>query len=338
MAARVRPAGEGDIDAVAALLHEKMNRRIPAETWRLLLDYPWRPEASERGWLVEDAGRIVGFMGTIYSDRQTAAGTRRFCDLSSWYLMADYRGTGVGDELLRSGMAKPDVTYQTMTARRATGRKIRALGFSVLDATRSLFRPGHSGGDQGGSQFGNGTGKGVGSGGARENGAGDLKLIRDPAEIRKRLSAAERQMLDDHHALDIHHAVIEPGGPDGAGPARLADAQNPPDEAARRFGGGGGGTWLVWQRKLKGDAVAYHEVLHASNADFLSAHAAEIAALVTVGEKAVLAIDTRMMNAGDDPGEVETIPLPRWYRSPDVAPRDVDHLYSEVLLLDQKLP
>ncbi|ORE89832.1 GNAT family N-acetyltransferase [Aurantimonas sp. 22II-16-19i] len=333
MAARVRPAGEGDVDAVAALLHEKMNRRIPAETWRLLLDYPWRPEGSERGWLVEDAGRIVGFMGTIYSDRPTAAGTRRFCDLSSWYLMADYRGTGVGDELLRSGMAKPGVTYQTMTARRATGRKIRALGFSVLDDTRSLFRPGHHGGNGGGHPGGNG----VGSSGGRENGA-DLKLIRDPAEIRERLSAAERQMLDDHHALDIHHAVIIPGGADGAGPARLAGAQGPPHEAVRRSGGGGGGTWLVWQRKLKGDAVAYHEVLHASNADFLSANAAEIAALVTVGEKAVLAIDTRMMNAGDDPGEVETIPLPRWYRSPDVAPRDVGHLYSEVLLLDQKLP
>ena len=290
MTARVRPAVDGDIDQVSALLHDKMNRRIPAETWRMLLDYPWRPEGAERGWLVEDGGRIVGFMGTIYSDRPTALGLRRFCDLSSWYLMADYRGTGVGDELLRSGMAKADVTYQTMTARRATGRKIRALGFSILDDTRSLFRPGDSSHDH----------------------DGDLRLIRDPAEIRERLGPQERQMLDDHHDLDIHHAVVETGD--------------------------GSGSWLVWQRKLKGDAVAYHEVLHASDTDFLSAKAPAIAGLVTVGDKAVLAIDTRMMNAGDDPGEVETIPLPRWYRSPDVRPRDIGHLYSEVLLLDQKLP
>ncbi|TFF25532.1 GNAT family N-acetyltransferase [Jiella endophytica] len=292
----MRPAGDDDVEAVAALLHDRMNGRIPAETWRLLLDYPWRPPEAERGWLVEDDGQIVGFMGTVYSDRPTATGTRRFCDLSSWYLVSGYRGTGVGDELLRSGMEKPGVTYQTMTARRATGRKIRALGFSILDETRSLFRPGDA------AQIGN----------------GGLRLIRDPAEIRERLSPDERRMLDDHHGFDIHHAVIE----DGDGSA----------------GEAGRGTWLVWQRKLKGDAVAYHEVLHACDYDFLSAHAGSIAGLVSVGEKAVLAVDTRMMNGADDQGEVEKIPLPRWYRSDDVQPRDIGHLYSEVLLLDQKLP
>lgn len=291
MAARVRPAGDADVDAAAAFLHDRMNARIAAETWRLILDYPWRPPDVERGWLVEDDGEIVGFMGTIYSDRPTAAGMRRFCDLSSWYLKADYRGTGIGDELLQSGMAKPGVTYQTMTARRATGRKIRALGFSILDDSRSLFQPGE-------------TGDG-------------LRLFRDPAEIRERLTADERRMLDDHHGLDIHHAVVE-GDVAGAGAGR--------------------GTWILWQRKLKGAGVAYHDVLHASDYDFLSAHAAAIAGLVCVGETAVLSIDRRMMNAGDDPGEVAAIPLPRWYRAIDVDPRDVGHLYSEVLLLDQKLP
>ena len=286
MSARVRPAGEEDVDAVAAFLHERMNARIPAETWAILLDYPFRPPEVERGWLVEDGGEVVGFMGTIYSDRPTSLGPRRFCDLSSWYLAAAYRGTGIGDELLQAGMAQPGVTYQTMTARRATGRKIRALGFAILDDARSLFRPGET-----------------------EEG---LRPIRDPAEIRERLTAEERRMLDDHHGLDIHHAVVENGA--------------------------GRGTWLVWQRKLKGAGVAYHDVLHASNYGFLSAHAAAIASLVCVGETAVLSIDRRMMNAGDDPGTIETIPLPRWYRSIDVDPRDVGHLYSEVLLLDQKLP
>ncbi|MBO0663694.1 hypothetical protein LQ948_13700 [Jiella sp. MQZ9-1] len=289
MAAHIRPAGLEDIDAVAGLLNERMNARIPIERWRRILDYPFRPPEVERGWLAEDAGRIVGFMGTIYSDRPTAKGIRRFCDLSSWYLLADYRGSGVGDDLLRSGMAKPDVTYQTMTARRATGRKIRALGFSVLDSTRSLFRPGAN------------------------PGMGGLRLIADETAIREKLTAAQRQRLDDHRGLDIHHAYLES------------------DKT-------GTGTWLVWQRKLKGAAIAYHEVLHASDLSFLSQHASAIADCVCTGEAAVLAVDTRMLDECADKGVVETIPLARWYRSPDVAPRDIDHLYSEVLLLDQKLP
>ena len=107
MSATVRPARAGDIAAVVELLHTRMNAKIPRERWARLLDYPWRPEGVERGWLVEDDGHVVGFMGTIYSDRVIGGQLRRFCDLSSWYLLADYRGDGTGDDLLRSGMASP---------------------------------------------------------------------------------------------------------------------------------------------------------------------------------------------------------------------------------------
>ena len=281
MSATVRPARAGDIAAVVELLHTRMNAKIPRERWARLLDYPWRPEGVERGWLVEDGGHVVGFMGTIYSDRMIGGQLRRFCDLSSWYLLADYRGDGTGDDLLRSGMAQPGVTYQTMTARRATGRKIRALGFSVLDDSRSLFRP--------------------------SGASGRLPVLRDAAAIRDRLGPAQRAVLEAHAGFDLHHALISD-------------------------------SWLVWQRKLKGEAIAYHEILHASDPAFLSAHAQDIADSIVTGERGVLAIDTRFMTPGDDQGTVETIRLPRWYRPADVAPRDVDHLHSEVILLDQKLP
>jgi GNAT superfamily N-acetyltransferase len=285
MSAVVRPAGDADIEPVAALLHERMNPRIPLARWRLLLDYPWRPASVERGWLVEDRGRVVGFMGTIYSDRPVVGRMRRFCDLSSWYLLADYRGDGTGDALLRAGMAQPDVTYATMTARRATGRKIRALGFAVLDATRSLFPP-RQGRDR-----------------------ATLDCLGDPAAIREHLTRSQQSVFDAHRGFDVHHALV--GDP---------------------------GLWLVYQRKLKGDSVAYHEILHASDPARLSAEAQAIADTLVTGENGVLAVDSRWMAAGDDQGRREAIALPRWFRSPDVEPAAVDHMFSEVILLDQKLP
>ncbi|MEX6506198.1 N-acetyltransferase family protein [Jiella sp. M17.18] len=283
MSGLVRPAEERDIDAAVALLHERMNAKIPPERWRRLLDYPWRPEGVERGWLVEDRGRIVGFMGTVYSDRMVAGAPKRFCDLSSWYLLSDYRGDGTGDALLQAGMAQPGVTYQTMTARRATGRKIRALGFSILDETRSLYRP---------------------------QGAAAIPVERDPDVIRARLSEPDRRSFDLHRDFDVHHALV-----------------------------GEAGVWIVWQRKLKGDSIAYHEILHAADPGFLSAHAQGIAEAIVSGERGVLAVDSRWISPGDDAGAIEAIPLPRWHRpAAGVGARDVDHLYSEVILLDQKLP
>ena len=298
----VRPAGEADIGAVVALLHERMNARIAPERWRLILDYPWRPADVERGWLVEDRGRIVGFMGTIYSDRVVGGQIRRFCDLSSWYLMRDYRGDGIGDVLLRAGMARPDVTYQTMTARRATGRKIRALGFCVLDATRRVVRP---------------------------QGREALAALRDPAAIREALDPDQRHCFDLHRGFGLEQAFFPTLGHDLG--------QNRGKGLGKDLGPGHG-LWLVWQRKLKGEGIAYHEVLHASHPDALSRHAQRVANTIVTGDTGLLAVDSRWMTAGTPAGDEEAIPLARWYRSPNVGARAVDHLFSEVILLDQKLP
>lgn len=278
----VRPARERDIEAVTALLHEHMNRKIPPERWRRLMVYPWRPVDVELGWLVESHGRVVGFMGTIYSDRQVRGKTQRFCDLSSWYLLADYRGDGTGDRLLQAGMALPNVIYQTMTARRATGRKIRALGFSILDDTRSLFR-------------------------ARKASQA-LAVERNATAVRMKLTPSDRSIFDEHADFGLHHAWL--------------------DEHV----------WLVWQRKLKGDAVAYHEMLHCSDPAFLAAKAQQVADTIVEGENGVLAVDSRWMIGANDKGTVEQIPLPRWFRGDGAEPQEIDHLYSEIILLDQKLP
>ncbi|WP_102961383.1 GNAT family N-acetyltransferase [Mangrovicella endophytica] len=290
MSAVVRPATEVDIAGVVDLLHTHMNPKIPPERWRRILDYPWRPEGVERGWLVEADGRIVGFMATIYSDRLTPSGWRRFCDLGSWYLLREHRGSGVGDALLQAGMAQPDVTYATMTARAATGRKIRALGFGILDDSRLLFRP-------------------------RAGERGALQVETDPDRIAPHLDAWHQAILAHHRAFNLRHALL-----------RTQD---------------GHGCYLVYQVKLKGEAVAYHEILHASDRSILALHAQAVADVLVEGETGVLAIDSRFLaeaGALADNGQVETIRLPRWYRSPDVAPADIDHLFSETVLLDLKLP
>ncbi|WP_416356311.1 GNAT family N-acetyltransferase [Aureimonas phyllosphaerae] len=180
----VRPAGPGDIDLVATFLHRFMNERIEPTRWRRILDDPWRPEGLEHGWLVEHDGRIVGFMATIYSDRRTRFGTRRFCDLGAWYLERSYRGSGLGQELLGAGMQRADTTYVTLTARRATGRRIRALGFSILDDQRALFPP------------------------RRLRSHGALRLTDDVAA----LDEDARRRLADHEGLGLFSAVVEGAG------------------------------------------------------------------------------------------------------------------------------
>lgn len=283
MNALVRPATSRDVDAVAEFLHEHMDSRLPARVWRRILDYPWRPPGVERGWLVEAEGAVVGFMATIYSDRPTSTGIRRFCDLGAWYLLRPFRGTGVGEALLKAGMSQPGVTYATMTARAATGRRIRALGWQVLDARRRIFRPGRP------------------SGALRRV---DPQLIAWPP--------AQSRILSDHRQLNLMTLAIT--GEDAP-------------------------VLLICHRKRKGADVDYHDMLHCSDIGFLNRNAQAIADLVVAGDNGVFAVDHRFLRAGRAEGEDETLPLARWFRpAQGILPFDIDHLYSETLLLDRKLP
>jgi GNAT superfamily N-acetyltransferase len=284
MSVVVRPADEGDIDGVAALLHENMSAKVSKERWRRLMDYPWRPANASRGCVAVDGGRIVGFLGLVYADRPIAGRTERFCNICAWYLLKDYRGRGIGQRIQEESVADPRLTYTILTATEATGRAFAGSGFKVLDDRRYILRR-RSGRDVG------------------------LDLTDDPQRIAPALDVGERRVLEDHRHYNVRHVLF-------------------------RFGGRA--CYLIAQMKRKGADIDYVEVMHVADATFLMVHGQSIANMLLNSDRAVLAIDQRFLPQMMD-WESETLRLPRWYRSSRVAPGAIDHLYSEIPLLDLKL-
>jgi GNAT superfamily N-acetyltransferase len=124
------------------------------------------------------------------------------------------------------------------------------------------------------------------------------------------LEPAERAVLHDHRGFNLRHLL---------------------------FHRGGRACYVVMQVKLKGDAIAYHEVLHASDQGFLNAHAQAIADRLLPDDRSVFAVDKRLID--HQPGaEIERLRQPRLFASPRVPPAAIDHLYNEIVLLDLKLP
>jgi GNAT superfamily N-acetyltransferase len=136
----------------------------------------------------------------------------------------------------------------------------------------------------------------------------DLDVVEAPDQIAAALPAGEQAVLRDHEGYNLRHLLCRRG----------SDS-----------------CYVVMQVKRKGEGVLYHEVMHASEPGFLVAHAPALADAILPAEKSVLAIDRRFIPGA--PGwDTETMRLPRWFRSPLPA-ADVDHLYSEIVLLDLKL-
>ena len=276
----LRPARPDDRDEVVELLHTRMNAKIPRERWGLLFDYPWRPDdAPDCGRVLEDKGHVVGFLGATYVDRLIEGVLFRICNMSSWYLLRDYRGRGYGRAMARDLTADPNLTYTDLTATpQVHAMLLGHAGFSILDDERWLLRRCES-----------------------------LKRF-----IAVRDSGTEAPHVRDHRGFrDLR--IIEVAAEDGA-------------------------CTVVLQVKKKQQDIAYHQLLHVDQPSVLAQHAEAIATAILPEQPAVLAIDQRLLPIAPAGGEVERIAQPRLFKSRRLRRDQIDNLYNEVLLLDQKLP
>lgn len=187
MSAVIRPALAGDIEPICALLHEKMNAKFSHQRWRRLMDYPWMEDKPDFGRVVEDNGRILGFVGMVYADRLIGGARERFVSISSWFLDKSLRGRGLGAGLMAAATEDGQITYTNVTSSDRVLPIVDAVGYRVLDDHRYLWR--------------------------RKNPPGPgLRCEWDAGAIRGRLGEDEQRLIDDHAGLPVRPALVEAGG------------------------------------------------------------------------------------------------------------------------------
>jgi len=109
------------------------------DRWRLLADYPWQTERAERGWMLVEGDEAVGFVGAIFSERMIGGRQRRFCNLASWYVRPDHRGSSLA--LMRPVLGLHDRTILDVSATPDVVRLSKRLGFLELDTQMRLVEP-----------------------------------------------------------------------------------------------------------------------------------------------------------------------------------------------------
>jgi GNAT superfamily N-acetyltransferase len=138
---------------------------------------------------------------------------------------------------------------------------------------------------------------------------GNLDVVENIPTIETLLDPWERKIMRDHRPYNVRHLL---------------------------FRSGGESCYLIIQVKRKGEDIDYFEVMHANDRRFLARHAKALANALLDSDRAVFAFDKRFLDE-PAPFESETMRLPRWFRSGTVNRSEIDHLYSEIVLLDLKL-
>ncbi|WP_417520180.1 GNAT family N-acetyltransferase [Minwuia sp.] len=177
-----RPGTDADIDQVSELLHRHMNRKVPAATFRRLMDYDWAGEKPHIGMIVEADGQIVGFHGNVYSTRFFDGVPHVMGSFTSLYIHRDWRGANLGYRMMHTYEDRPDITYTVFDPSKRVHGILEDCGFRDLDMNRVVWA-------QGGR-------------------AGDVEIVRDPDRIAPRVSAEEQRYLHDHRDMKAFPVLL----------------------------------------------------------------------------------------------------------------------------------
>ncbi|MEP1767944.1 MAG: GNAT family N-acetyltransferase [Sulfitobacter sp.] len=252
-----------------------------AEGWTRLLANRWGGPQGEYAVLAQDGGKIVGVMGMNDSLRHTPRGPQRYRNLTSWYVLKTHRGMGLGEKLMHTAMADPEVTSTNLTSAKAALPLVDRIGFKVLDGARHIWRHG---------------------------GQAALPHTLTPLADAP-LNDVDKQVLSDHADLNLKPVVVEtPDGP----------------------------LTLVLSVKQKVDEYVTHEAVYVGQPDLLGKYGSAVADTLLPAERAAFSVDSRLVR-GASPDATEQIEVPRFYKGISLRPAEIDHMYSEVVLMDMKL-
>ncbi len=269
---------------VEAFMHAAFPRaKWGREGWTRLLANRWGGPEGEYAVTAWSGAQLVGVMGMNDSLRHTPRGPRRYRNLTSWYVLKSHRGRGLGERLMHTAMADPDVTSTNLTSARAALPLVDRIGFRVLDDTRLVWRQG---------------------------GGPALPFTLNPLG-EAQLGAVDAGVLRDHADLNLKPVAIET--PDGL-------------------------LTLVLSVKQKVDEYVTHEVVYLGQPDLLVRHGRAVADTLLSAQGAVLSVDSRLAPAARAQADaIEPIDVPRFYKGTSLRPAEIDHMYSEIVLMDMKL-
>ena len=183
----IRKVYPDDFEQIYPLLLEFNNPLLDREGWRELFVRRWRSPEEHVGYCLESGGQVVGFLGTIFSQRQISDAQYKFCNLSTWVVKKEHRGASL--LLLFEVLKLKDYTITNFTANRVA-KILRRLGFEDLAARLHIIIP-------------------LPTPAALFS---QVKLYTEPAAIEVRLQGEALTIRQDHAGLKCNHLLVEHHG------------------------------------------------------------------------------------------------------------------------------
>jgi hypothetical protein len=177
----IRKAIPDDFEYVYPLFNGFQEPRPSREEFQQLFIPRWGNNESYVGFILEENGEAVGYLGTLFSIRDINGRKEKFCNLCTWIVKEEYRSEGL--PLLFQVLRMKDVTVTNFTGNRVAAI-LGKFDFKVLDKTLKILLPIPA--------FGNGC-----------------ELIFDYSRITPLLDARDRLVFEDHREFKYPFVLLK---------------------------------------------------------------------------------------------------------------------------------
>jgi hypothetical protein len=135
----VQPVGVEAFDEVLPLVQQFPTKGMRPEDWRYtLFTYPWSNE-TPRGYALRADGAMVGFMGTVRSERTLRGRKEKLVNPSSWFVLPEFRSVAM--RLPLRVLAERDRTIVNLTPSPSSYAIFGELGMKVLEEEQIVLPP-----------------------------------------------------------------------------------------------------------------------------------------------------------------------------------------------------
>jgi hypothetical protein len=174
-------------DQIIGILHGFDNPKVSDAEWEKLVYYPWRKAEDPVGYVIDDGGKVCGFISTIFSRMVINGREELLCNLSSSIVLPDYRSRG--GLLFRKALERDDYTITSLSCSPPTYDFYKRSGFKELDTHTNLISP-----------------LSVLPKAHRLLG---FRATEDPTKVRALLNTVETKIYEDHLPYRCRHVVFE---------------------------------------------------------------------------------------------------------------------------------
>jgi len=133
----VEPIKDEELLNFCRFLTENLSQERTPEAWAEAFRQDWGVEKPNNGFLIRVDDQIVGGIGAIYAERLIRGKPEKFCNITSWCVLDQYRSQSM--RLALALTSQPGFHFTDLTPTEVVSKTLQFLKFKPMNERQAVF-------------------------------------------------------------------------------------------------------------------------------------------------------------------------------------------------------